>query len=81
MAYVTIEKDGEPWMLCHSVHDAGLERQLATAKAEAPTATITHRLSTPVESQKCADAMDAQQGVIEDPFKFFAVPFAATRED
>jgi hypothetical protein len=74
MAYVTIEKDGEPWMLCHVMHDADLERQIETARAQAPTATFSHRLSTPVESQHCADAMDAQGGVVEDPFKFFAVP-------
>ncbi|MCJ2013630.1 hypothetical protein [Methylobacterium sp. J-076] len=72
MAYVTIEKDGEPWMICHAVHDDALERRIASAKAEVPTATFTHRLSTPVESQRCAEAMDAQAGLVEDPFDFFA---------
>lgn len=76
MAYVTIEKDGEPWMFCHSTHAGELERQIEAARAQAPTATFTHRLSTPVESQHCADAMDAQGGLVEDPFKFFAVPVA-----
>lgn len=80
MAYVTIEKDGEPWMLCHSVQEAGLERQLASARAEIPTATFTHRPSTPVESQQCAEAMDAQEGLIEDPFQFFAVPVTHTAQ-
>ncbi|MGH1571157.1 hypothetical protein ACRAWG_11285 [Methylobacterium sp. P31] len=73
MAYVTIEKDGEPWMLCHSTHEGEIEKQIEAAKAAAPTATFTHRLSTPIESQHCADAMDAQDGMVEDPFKFFAV--------
>ncbi|MCJ2017592.1 MULTISPECIES: hypothetical protein [unclassified Methylobacterium] len=72
MAYVTIEKDGEPWMLCHSTHAGEIERQIETARAKAPTATFTQRPSTPIESQHCADAMDAQEGVVEDPFKFFA---------
>ncbi|MBE7197030.1 MAG: hypothetical protein INR70_04405 [Parafilimonas terrae] len=72
MAYVTIEKDGEPWMLCHSTHAGEIERRIAAAQAEAPTATITQRPSTPIESQHCADAMDAQEGVVEDPFRFFA---------
>lgn len=74
MAYVTIDKDGEPWMFCHARHDSDLERQIETARVEAPNATFTHRLSTPIESQHCADAMDAQEGIVEDPFKFFAVP-------
>ena len=74
MAYVTIEKDGEPWMFCHVVHDADLESRIETARAEAPDASFMHRPSTPVESQHCADAMDAQPGVVEDPFTFFAVP-------
>ena len=74
MAYVTIEKDGEPWMLCHSTHDADLERKIQTVRAEAPDATFTHRLSTPIESQHCAEAMDAEGGVVDNPFKFFAVP-------
>ncbi|MCJ2138452.1 hypothetical protein [Methylobacterium sp. E-066] len=74
MAYVTIDKDGEPWMFCHATHDGDLERQIETARAEAPNATFTHRLSTPIESQHCADAMDAQGGIVEDPFEFFAVP-------
>ncbi|WP_336491553.1 hypothetical protein [Methylobacterium nigriterrae] len=73
MAYVTIEKDGEPWMLCHVMHEADLERQIETARAEAPTATFTQRISTPVESQQCADASEAQAGAIENPFQFFAV--------
>lgn len=76
MAYVTIEKDGEPWMLCHSTHEGEIEKQIQTARAEAPDATFTQRLSTPIESQHCADAMDAQGRVIEDPFKFFAVSIA-----
>jgi hypothetical protein len=29
-----------------------------------------------MESQHCADAMDAQGGVVKDPFKFFAVSVA-----
>lgn len=74
MAYVTIEKNGEPWMFCHVVHDADLERRIEAARAETPDATFTQRLSTPIESQHCADAMDAQAGVVEDPFKFFAMP-------
>jgi len=74
LAYVTIDKNGEPWMFCHATHDGDLERQIETARAEAPNATFTHRLSTPIESQHCADAMDAQEGMAEDPFKFFAVP-------
>lgn len=72
MAYVTIEKDGEPWMLCHSTHTGEIEQQIASARAQAPTATFTHRPSTPVESQHCADAMEAQSGAVEDPFQFFA---------
>lgn len=72
MAYVTIEKDGEPWMLCHSTHAGEIERQIETARTEAPTAAFTQRPSTPIESQHCADAMDAQEGVVEDPFRFFA---------
>jgi hypothetical protein len=74
MAYVTIDKDGEPWMYCHSTHSGEVEKQVETARAQEPTATFTHRPSTPVESQHCADAMDAQEGVLEDPFTFFAVP-------
>lgn len=73
MAYVTIERDGEPWMLCHSTHDGEVEKQMRAASLEAPAATFTCRPSTPVESQHCANAMDAQSGVVEDPFKFFAV--------
>jgi hypothetical protein len=76
MAYVTIEKDGEPWMFCHSTHADEVEKQIEAARAETPAATFTHRLSTPIESQHCADAMDAQEGLVEDPFKFFAVPVA-----
>jgi hypothetical protein len=76
MAYTTIMKDGEPWMLCHCVHDDRLQQQIAAARAEAPTATFTNRISTPVEAQQCADAMDAQEGLVEDPFQFFAVKVA-----
>jgi hypothetical protein len=74
MAYVTIEKDGEPWMFCHSTHEGEVEKQIRAASLEAPTATFTSRPSTTIESQHCADAMDAQGEVVEDPFKFFAVP-------
>ena len=74
MAYVTIEKDGEPWMYCHSMQDADLEHQMSEERARAPSSTFTHRLSTPIESQHCSDAMDAESGLIEDTFKFFAVP-------
>lgn len=73
MAYTTIKKDGEPWMLFHSVHDNRLAQQIAAVQAENPGASITHRISTPVEAQQCADAMDAQDGLVEDPFEFFAV--------
>ena len=76
MAYVTIEKDGEPWMFCHSTHEGEVEKQVREASLEAPTATFTSRPSTPVESQHCADAMDAQRGLVEDPFKFFAYQVA-----
>ncbi|WCS23668.1 hypothetical protein LOK46_21230 [Methylobacterium sp. NMS14P] len=74
MAYVTIEKDGEPWMFCHSTHGGEIEKQIRAASLEAPAATFSSRPSTPIESQHCADAMDTQGGVVEDPFKFFAVP-------
>lgn len=76
MAYTTIMKDGEPWMLCHAVHDARLQQQIAELRAEAPAATFTNRISTPVEAQQCANAMDAQDGLVEDPFEFFAVQVA-----
>jgi len=76
MAYTTILKDDEPWMLCHSVHDDRLQQQIAEARAQVPTATFTNRISTPVEAQQCADAMDAQEGLVEDPFAFFAVQVA-----
>lgn len=78
MAYTTIMKDGEPWMLCHSVHDDRLQRQITEARAEMPSATFTHRLSTAVEAQHCAEAMDAQGGLTEDPFAFFAVRVQAS---
>lgn len=76
MAYTTIEKDGEPWMLCHCVQNDHLQRQIAEARSEAPTATFTNRNSTAVEAQQCADAMDAQDGLVKDPFQFFAVKVA-----
>lgn len=76
MAYVTIEKDGEPWMLCHSTHEGEVEKQVRAASVEAPGATFTYRPSTPVETQHCADAMDAQSGTVENPFAFFAVQVA-----
>ncbi len=73
MAYTTVEKDGEPWMLCHSVNDSHLDEKIAAMQGDAPSANLTHRPSAPVESQRCAEAMDAQPGLTEDPFKFFAV--------
>lgn len=73
MAYTTVEKDGEPWMLCHSVNDAHLDEKIAGMKGDVPSATLQRRPSTPEESQRCAEAMDAQPGLAEDPFKFFAV--------
>jgi hypothetical protein len=73
MAYTTIEKDGEPWMLCHGVHDDRLRQQISEARSGSPAATFTDRMSTPEESQRCAEAMDAQPGLTEDPFAFFAV--------
>nr|NKR04443.1 hypothetical protein [Escherichia coli] len=51
MAYVTIEKDGEPWMFCHSTHAGEIEKQIVAAKAEAPAANFTQRPSTTIESQ------------------------------
>lgn len=73
MAYVTIEKNAMPWMLCHSTHDGEIERQVGLAKNNEPTADFTYRPSTPEERQRCEKAMDAQDGLVEDPFKFFTI--------
>jgi hypothetical protein len=73
MAYVTIEKDGEPWMLCHATNTSDVEQRLRFSKTRTPTATFTHRLSTADETSMCAYAFETQHGLVEDPFKFFTV--------
>ena len=73
MAYVTIEKDGKPWMLCHATNDSDLEQHIRFSKARRPTATFTQRLSTADETSMCAYAFETQHDLVENPFKFFTV--------
>jgi hypothetical protein len=74
MAYVTIEKDGEPCMFCRSTYSDEIKKRIEAAKAETPTSTFTHRISTLVVSQHCANVMDLRGRFIGDPIKYRAVP-------
>lgn len=74
MAYVTIEKDGEPWMFCHPTYSDEVKKRIEAAKTETPTSAFTRRTSTLLESQHCAGVMDSQGRIDGDPFKYRAVP-------
>lgn len=74
MGYITIDNDGQPWLICIPTDPGDLDRFMnASRKFESGTG-FAHRQATPPEAAKCAAAHAIHLYGGGDYDKFFGIP-------
>ena len=74
MGYITIENDGQPWVICLPSDPGDLDRFMNISKAEAIGTGLKARAATPQEARRCSAARMLGLMNGDDPDRFFGIP-------